>query len=86
MSRSKALGHAERFDAFGNVAVVETLTCKHCNRIYAKPGPGDPAGFCHMCMSPVCLGCGKLERCDPFEKKLERLEARDRLIKSAGLG
>ena len=85
MSRSQALGHAEKYDAYGNVVVVETLTCKHCGRIYPKPKPGEPSGFCQMCFSPVCLGCGKIDKCDPFEKKLERIEGRARLLKSVGL-
>jgi hypothetical protein len=84
MSRSQALGHVERYDAIGNVYVSETLTCGHCSRIYVKPGPGDPVGFCRMCFSPVCLSCGRLDKCDPFEKKLERLEQRSRLMKLVG--
>ena len=85
MSRSRALGHVERFDELGNVAVVETLTCNHCGCIYPKPGPGEPSGFCHVCFAGVCLGCGAIDRCDPFEKKLERLEGRARFLKSVGL-
>lgn len=82
---SKALGHIEHIDALGNVVVAETLTCSHCGRIFPRPGPDDPVGFCHMCFAPVCLNCGKDDRCDPFEKKLERMEKRDRLLKSVGL-
>ena len=78
---SAGLGHIERTDQYGNVLVEDTLTCAHCNRLYPKPKPSDQFGFCHMCFKPVCLKCGKLDRCDPFEKKLERMEARDRLLK-----
>ena len=85
MSRLGGLGHGERYDALGNVVVVETLTCKHCNKIYPRPKSREPSGYCHMCFSPVCLECGKLDKCDVFEKKLERIEQRDRLRRSLGL-
>jgi len=84
MSRSRALGHVERYDHLGNVEVVETLTCNHCGIIYPKPGPGQPVGFCHMCFSPVCFGCGAIDKCDPFEKKLERIERRSKFLNSLG--
>ncbi len=63
----------------GNTQVRETLTCAHCNRIYPKPGTSDPAGFCRMCWRPVCLKCGAKDRCDPFERKLARMEAKAKL-------
>ena len=80
----RSLGHAEVADHLGNVRVVETLTCAHCSRVYPKPQNGEPSGFCHMCFSPVCLQCGALTRCDPFERKLERIERRDRLWQQLG--
>lgn len=85
MSVSSGLGHVEITDAYGQVTVQETLTCAHCQKIYPKPGTGDLAGFCHQCFKPVCLKCGALDRCDPFEKKLERIEARDAMLRSMGL-
>lgn len=84
MSRNSARSYVETFDGEGNHVVHEMLTCAHCQRIYAKPGPKDDVGFCHMCFAPVCLDCGKLDRCDPFERKLERMEQRSRLLKSVG--
>jgi hypothetical protein len=84
MARNRHLGHAESYDSLGNVVVTEKLTCPHCQRIYDKPKPGADFGFCHRCFSPVCIPCGKLDRCDPFEEKLRRLESRDRLLKSVG--
>ena len=84
MSSKQALGHIERYDAFGHVTEAETLTCNHCGKIFLKPGSGDPVGFCHMCFSPVCLECGKIDRCDPFEEKLKRLEQQSRLRAALG--
>jgi len=77
-----ALGYAETFDAYGASKVVETLTCAHCGKIYKKPEPGAPIGFCNLCFKATCLPCGQLTRCDPFEKKLERMEQREKLLKS----
>jgi len=36
-------------------------------------------------MSLICPRCVSEWRCDPFEKKLERIEARDRTRRSLGL-
>lgn len=85
MRRTRNLGYAETFDSLGNVVVVEKLTCPHCQGIYDKTGAGEPMGFCHSCFSPVCVECGKIDKCDPFEEKLRRMESRSQLFKSLGL-
>lgn len=82
MARQRALSFAETLDGDGNKIVVEKLTCAHCQKIFDKPGPDEDVGFCHMCFAATCLPCAKLDRCDPFERKLERMEQRDRLLKS----
>ena len=43
----------------------------------------EPGAFCRLCMKPVCLRCDAKGRCMPFEAKLERAEARDRLARQA---
>lgn len=83
--RQRALGYAETFDGNGNVVVKERLTCVHCQQIFDKPGPGEEVGFCHFCFCQVCAQCGKLDKCDPFEKKLARMEASARLLKEIGI-
>ncbi len=45
----------------------------------------EAGAFCRVCMSAVCLPCSDLGRCTPFERTLERSEARDRLRRAAGL-
>jgi hypothetical protein len=66
----------------------DTFTCAHCNRVkVVKPmmRAEDMGGICHLCgdknrpsfICELCLGKG----CDPFEKKMKRWEARDRLIR-----
>jgi hypothetical protein len=75
-----ALGYAETFDAYGTSKVFETLTCAHCGKIYKRPASGEPFGFCNLCFKSTCLTCGGSLKCDPFEKKLERMEKRQRFL------
>lgn len=56
----------------------DTFTCFHCNRIvHVKPkcDPADLGALCKVCMRLVCPRCSD-KGCIPFEKKLERAEAR----------
>jgi len=66
----------------------DTFTCAHCNCVrFVKPmcAPSEMPDVCHLCgdknrPSFICEGCvGK--GCEPFEKKLERWEHRDRLLR-----
>jgi len=41
--------------------------------------------FCRVCMRPICFACCDQGRCLPWEQKLERSEARDRLRRSVGV-
>lgn len=65
----------------------DTTTCAHCQRItHIKPGcdPADLGGLCKSCMGLICSTCvGKA--CVPFEKVLEREEARYHALRSYGL-
>lgn len=79
----------------------DTAQCCHCNAIiFVKPGSGttvylipqmtgpdieEPGAACRRCMKPVCLRCHDLGRCVPFERKIERMEARSRLRRAAGV-
>lgn len=42
-------------------------------------------GYCLKCDDLICQGCAKRDRCDPFERKLERLEGRQISLRSMGL-
>lgn len=60
----------------------DTFTCNHCNnvKVVEPTKRKDPlAGlFCRQCMQYICADCAELGRCEPFEKKLEAMERRDR--------
>lgn len=67
----------------------DTFTCAHCGCVkFVAPmaRAEDMGGICHLCGDkhrPSFI-CDKPEchaRCDPFEKKLERWEARERLVR-----
>lgn len=80
-------GYAVTFDVGGMQNECSTFTCFHCNRIVlVKPkcNPDDLGGTCRLCMKMICPQCVDLG-CTPFEKKLERWEARDRALRSYGV-
>jgi len=67
---------------------LDSFTCAHCNRVrFVKPmqRAEDMGGICHLCgdkhrpsfICELCVGKG----CEPFEKKLDRWEKRDRLLR-----
>ncbi len=65
---------------------TDTFSCFHCSRVVRvkpKMDPADMGGLCKLCMKHICKHCvGKA--CVPFEKKLERMEARERVLRSYG--
>ena len=63
----------------------DTFTCCHCNSIVPVPAAPAPmvGGFCMRCMLNCCDTCSDLG-CTPFEKKLEKMEARERSLRSMG--
>jgi len=84
----KAGGYAYTFDVGGIRQEADTFTCGHCNKIVmVKPkcDPFDLGGMCRLCEKMICPACVDLGKCDPVEKKLERMEARDRALRSYGV-
>lgn len=67
---------------------TDTFTCGHCNGIVLVDGTAraeDVGGMCRLCMTLTCPACTDKGACDPFEKKLERTEARYHALRSYGL-
>ena len=65
----------------------QTFTCAHCNRIVVVPlraKPDECGGFCMLEFKPICPKCQKIGTCTPFEKKLEAMEARGKLLAAIG--
>ena len=63
----------------------DTITCCHCNKVvFLKPrqDPTEVGGFCRLCMMHTCSECADNGTCTPFEKRLEAMEAKDRLRRS----
>jgi hypothetical protein len=73
--------------ASGEGAPVErdTIACHHCQRhIVIPPGPprDDLFGVCWNCSKFICPPCAKKQTCTPWEKQMERIEARDRMLRA----
>ena len=62
------------------VTESDAFVCAHCNKIIVVPPKSDVStlgGYCTTCgMAMICPKCVALGTCDPFEKKLNRMEAR----------
>jgi hypothetical protein len=77
-------GYAIRTDPVLGISETDTRTCGHCQRVDAiKPfcDPAEVGGLCYVCNRYICLRCHGLATCDPIERKLERNEARGRLLR-----
>ncbi len=71
-------GHCQRVIFLKpNTAATVYLILDHTTLQYH-----DEAGaFCRVCMRPICLPCHDRGRCVPWERMMELIEARDRLIR-----
>lgn len=49
------------------------------------PWREEPGAMCARCHAPICLACYADGRCRPWERQLERMEARDRLRRAVGV-
>ena len=55
----------------------DTAMCAHCQKHWRiRPGSGMKRGFCMNCNGPTCGKKHCEEHCVPFEKAIERMEAR----------
>jgi hypothetical protein len=74
----------------------DTITCGHCQRIvFVKPntvatvylipqwmGPDkeESGAMCKICMRAICIVCCEEGRCTPFERRIEEMERKRRMI------
>lgn len=66
---------------------ADTFTCGHCQRIVHVPVKADPSnigGHCKQCDTLICPHCVDKGTCDPWEKQMERMEARQQALRSYG--
>ena len=71
-------GYATLSGPFGMTKEADTFTCGHCQTVvHVRPKTPleDMGGRCSMCDTLICPQCVKTGCCDPFEKKLKRMEA-----------
>lgn len=77
-------GYAIKVDPDFGTTERDSFTCAHCNSIvFVKPkmSTAEMGGYCRLCMKPVCKNCAD-KSCTPFERKLEQMESRDRLMRT----
>ena len=80
--RAKGFGEITWLDT-GKVEQHQTLMCAHCQMHWmVRPGSGINRGFCVRCAAPTCGKQRCFDRCDPWEKRVERMEARGALERS----
>lgn len=86
------MGHFEEHLADGRIRYGETFTCAHCNGVEEfrdNFGMFKPPTMCASEHKPICEKCAReanrIGRCVVFEKKLEKMEARDKFLREAGV-
>lgn len=86
------MGFFEEFGPDGNVRRGETFTCAHCNSVFEfrdSSGRFKPPTMCAREHKPLCPPCAneanRTGKCLPFERELERIERRDKLLRAAGI-
>lgn len=88
MRLARGTGYEIIVDPVNGTKEADTITCFHCQRIVSIGGGVDIAevtGGCYTCGKFICLPCVDLGVCTPWEKTMERMEARDRFLRSAGI-
>jgi hypothetical protein len=78
-------GYAVTVGVDGQKTEADTFTCAHCQRVVMvkpKATASECGGWCGRCAKPICPSCAAKPGCAPFEKQLERIESRARLLKS----
>jgi hypothetical protein len=79
-------GYACVWQPDGGMVECDTFTCSHCNSIVHVAPRASPDAFgsmCRGCMKMVCARCAG-GACVPFLRKLDEMEARDRLRRAIG--
>lgn len=67
-----------------------TFTCCHCNTVVIvgdrRSDVAEAGGYCTMCDDHTCKACATKGGCEPFERQLEAMERRGRLLTAIGGG
>lgn len=87
----KPQGYATISDPELGLKEWDTVTCSHCQRIQAvKPlaPASECGGWCPGCSKVVCGPCADripLHGCEIWERQMDKMEARDRLLRAVGV-
>lgn len=69
---------------------MDTTTCNHCNAVVHMHDRDGKAlsgvlVHCHGCDKHICVPCAEQARCMTIEQRIERMEARGRLLAAMGI-
>ena len=70
------------------VTEQDTYSCGHCQAIVQVPPRASPSslgGLCKVCMHLICPRCTDVGTCTPWERQMEKMEARQRAHDSYGV-
>lgn len=82
---ARAGGYIVTTTAEGKTVERDSISCAHCQRhVIIPPGPprDDLFGTCWHCSKFICVPCANLRTCTPWERQLEKIEARDRMLRA----
>lgn len=80
--------HEGYLQLIGDSGTLELATyhCCHCQTaVIVQSGSRQRRGFCFNCMEPNCGRQSCVERCDPWEKQMQRAEAKYETRRSMGI-
>lgn len=64
----------------------DVIRCCHCQQICdVPPGPMQHFPWCWKCGAPTCQSERCTAMCDPWERQLERAEAKHALLRAVGV-
>lgn len=66
----------------------DSFTCGHCQKVVLvqpRQKGEDLGGMCKQCMGLICPACVDKMVCTPWEKQLEQIESRARMLRSIGV-
>ena len=80
MFRPQGYAHWREGNDGSTLKERDTVTCGHCSHIECVQPGMMPADKCSMCQRYVCGRCAAIPECRPFEKHLESIERRGKLL------
>lgn len=82
MFRPQGYAHWREGNDGATVKERDTIVCGHCSLIECVQPGCMPADRCTMCMRYICGRCAAIPQCRPFDKRLEEIESKGKLLEA----